>query len=677
MAYEDGYLKEVTFYDGTTTYTIPVWNLRLRAIPYHASGAVHLEYFYGKNVQRIQGFRIECEMDLNFSHNGTDNESWSDLLDDISNDVTWTIDFDPDNAGTRTGEFVMAESPVPLGANFSGHIRNRPMKTRWVSPDILADMPWFLGCEADPNPLSDLTDLLLHMPSTMSDSGGTLTEWPNTGSLGSGYNLGTVPAHAAGAPTVVTDGDLGDVIKFTATNQSIHSDTADDYTGLNLSTDTYEIWCVFMPDGTNGGNVWYWDLGTGQSTWNVVDGSTPGLSTTINNNERSSNVPDWVGAGGTWNVWRSIRVGGTSGNWTTNLNGVYVDSEDSSSTMSGVDGYHGMGDPFPVTSAALNLQIGMFKAVDGLLSKGRSREIYAYMRDTWNMSQVPADGTPVGALVGNPPSGDIHRSPFSFDATGGSTVDNQVGSVALGHGIYMDQENEVCYYMEGGTSIGRMKRMDFSGGERQYISTFNSPGGRNRGLAVDVAGNRCFVAGGSSTSGDTIWLCDALTENDGSWSEIFATGTYETEHTLYWHIPDQLLYFIDSLAATPSLRTITAAGASDTKIADLTAGKVYGYMFKDTTANILYFTNETDSTIEKYHLDTDTHSTAWHSPAGGVPKGLTMYDGQLYYFEDTTFKIWQVDVTTPGSRTELSDMSTHFGGSFAGDLGIQIFDTSL
>lgn len=193
-------------------------------------------------------------------------------------------------------------------------------------------------------------------------------------------------------------------------------------------------------------------------------------------------------------------------------------------------------------------------------------------------------------------------------------------------------------------------------------------------MTLDPVNGVMYVSSGASNGNyvdkHSVDVADAAV----AWTSVIPTGSYETYHTLEWNTIDSKLYFIDSLAGTPSLRKINGDGTGDTKVADLTAGKVYWYMKKDPDENVYYISNHTDGTIDKYDVDSDTLTAGWHTPT--YPTwGIDILNGFLYYVESTTNKVFKVDMTTPGSRTELADYAD--GGTSGAGIKVSVFDTRL
>jgi hypothetical protein len=248
---------------------------------------------------------------------------------------------------------------------------------------------------------------------------------------------------------------------------------------------------------------------------------------------------------------------------------------------------------------------------------------------------------------------------------------NGAGSIDLGYTIRKDDANGWVFYCEGGASTGRLWRADYDGGNRFLITTEDPTSNKNRGLALNLSANECYI----TNDGDGLRISKRsmdVADSGDAWTELIASGSYKMWQAIEYNPTDDLIYFIDSLAATPTLRTITPAGASDTLVKSLTAGKVYEYLCKDPDANVLYFTNATDNTIEKYDIDTDTHTTAWHTPTN-KSNGIDIQAGKIWYFEETTWKIFEVDLTSPGSKTEKGDNGV---ASDAGGLVVVVFDTT-
>ncbi|KKL50349.1 hypothetical protein LCGC14_2306350, partial [marine sediment metagenome] len=214
---------------------------------------------------------------------------------------------------------------------------------------------------------------------------------------------------------------------------------------------------------------------------------------------------------------------------------------------------------------------------------------------------------------------------------------------------------------------------DYTGSGPIKISDDSISLWRGRGVALNLIANEAYCS--SKDNGEKISKrsLDPADSAD-AWVEIFAAGTYEMWQAIEYNPSDGLIYFIDSLAATPTLRTITTAGSSDTLVKSLTAGKVYTHLMLDPDSNVLYFTNETDGTIEKYDIDTDTRTTSWHVPTN-TPRDLDIQGGKLWYIEDTTHFIYEVALSTPGSKTLKATDTIQFGSTSYGMVAI-VFDTT-
>lgn len=525
--------------------------------------------------------------------------------------------------------------------------------------------------------LGDINDLLLFLPSSMSDATGLMTEWINLGTEGATGDLTENGFFSVSAPAAVTTVPLiGKVSGLSSNNQAIGTLADQVCAAAGNSNDDSEMWILMKT--TSGGDVYgiiciFDDDGGGTSTsWGYTNAGGGGIFIfTTGNVSRFGSCPA-IYNDGEWHVFRTIH-NLSSDKITFEVDGYPLGSNDFTGSLSqvgavGATFVHG---PFNTGNSIIG-QVALMKMTEGFLSPGRDQEILAYLRDTWGVTSIPADGTAIIAITGSPLGADysLHSTVF---LAGVATAVFGVGTAgqAYGRSIRKDNVNEYIYYGEGG-SPGRMSRRDFNGGNFLRVTTTAPAGLKIHGLALNLSSNECYVTHDTDGIQISKHSLDPANAAD-AWTNLLGSGTYKIWQAIEYHPTDDLIYFIDSLAGTPTLRTITTAGASDTLVKSLTAGKVYGFLVKDPDANVLYFTNETDNTIEKYDIGTGFHTTSWHVPTN-KPNGIDVQAGKLWYFEETTDKIYEVILTTPGSKTELGSdtLASDWGG-----LAVIVFDTTI
>lgn len=519
------------------------------------------------------------------------------------------------------------------------------------------------------HPLFDPEDLLLYLPESIIESAGLLIEWTNLGSQGAIGDLTATFPVSDSPDGVTTDPVIGTVVGFTDNDQS--KSTA----GINVvdpivGDKDSEIWIVIktVASISDIGRICSFGFGGPSTGWTQVSDKFFMITGSIGRFTSPALYGD-----SSWHVFRSVHsLVGTKTDLVFAIDGYVLGSNDQlNGGLTRLDVEAFTIGPFD-TGNDVGFQFAAVKFTEGIFGQARVRAIYAYLRDTWELSGIPVDGTAVQAITGTPDGqANINRTPFLAGASS-SIMHNGASAIDLGRTIRKDDANGWIFYGEGG-ALGRLNRADYDGANQIFITTTQPTGTKSHGLALNLSANECYItndADGIRLSKHSLNVVDA----GDAWTELIASGTYKMWQAIEYNPNDDLIYFIDSLAATPTLRTITTAGASDTLVKSLTAGKVYGFLVKDPDANVLYFTNETDATIEKYDIGTDTHTTAWHTPTNR-PNGLDIQGGKLWYFEETTYKIYEVDLTTPGSKTEKGDASSLLPGD-AGGLVVVVFDTT-
>lgn len=669
------YLKRVLFRDSDGNgYVIPVTNLSVWYEPWHATGKTIVRYFHGKNSARIQGYQGFCEFDMNFGYQGEDDATLSAWLNAITTNTVMTIDFDPDiDPGQKTMIVILDDVRGSVGATHDTKIRNRRVTLKLIDPTIQATIPaWIVGTTpASIHSLFDAEDLLIYLPeSIVGGLGNPLTKWTNLGSQGTIGDLTTQSPGASGPPgEIKTDSNIGETVGFTADDQSKSTAGTNVVSPIDGDFDS-EMWIVVKVPST-GTISQICSFGQGGPTTNWLH-STDKFFFSTGSIARFTTCPP-IYEDGQWHVYRSIHnLVGSATSLAFLVDGYPLGFNDA---LSGgltrlADEAFWIG-PGQVTSNGFQYEFAMVKLTEGISDAARAKAIYAYLRDTWGITSIPADGTVTVAFTGDPlGAADINVTPFLVGAST-TILDNGGSTVDLGRCIRKDNNNEWIFYAEG-RSLGRLLRADYTGGNQLRITTTNPTGGSVHGIALNIVSNECYVT--HDTNGEQISLHSLdIADAAVAWTNLLGSGTYEIWQAIEYNPNDDLIYFIDSLAATPTLRTITTAGASDTLVKSLTAGKVYGFLVKDPDANVLYFTNETDATIEKYNIDTDTWTTSWHVPTNR-PNGLDIQGGKLWYFEETTGKIYEVTLTTPGSKT---DLGTDTLASDWGGLAVVVFDTTV
>ena len=512
------------------------------------------------------------------------------------------------------------------------------------------------------HPLFDPEDLILLLPDSITLDNGDLTLWTNLGSI---LTDGDLTQIIFGGDTL-SDGEniagIGDVAGVGVNNEDFGVSSVGIVPTIDGIDDDSEMWLIIRTTATGQtGEICGFH---GSTLWQIVGGK---FSFSVGGSERFGDCPS-IYDDSAFHVYRTIH--NLSNNvLVMTVDGYPLGSKSYSGAMSGMaTGTFHIGPH--ATGPATGMKYAAVKLLDGQLSQSRSRAIYAYLRDTWGITSIPADGTATVGITGSPYSNaDIQRVPFLAGSTQ-SIMHNGSSTNDFGTTIRKDDANEFIYFTEGHGARAKLLRSGYAGDDFIEVTTTHPISGLNQGLAINLVAEEAYVShrtNGSSISKHTMDPADFAV----AWTEILATGTYEMRFALEYHPANDLVYFIDSLAATPTLRSITTAGASDTLVKSLTAGKVYEYLTKDPDANVFYFTNSTDNTIEKYDLGTDTHTVAWHTPTN-KPNGIDIQNGKLWYLEETTGFIYEVALTTPGSKI---NKGTSGGGDWAG-LIVVVFDTT-
>lgn len=521
------------------------------------------------------------------------------------------------------------------------------------------------------HPLFDPEDLLLYLPeSIVGTIGEFLQQWTNLGSQGSiGDLTATVPGSTSPGE-IKTDPNIGNTVGFTDNNESKSTAGINVVSPIDGDFDS-EMWIIIQTSASVSDVGIICSFGTGGPTTSWTQAGDKFFMTTGSITRFSSPA---IFGDSSWHVFRSIHnlvstqtflnfcVDGYALGQNGILNGGLTRIGDEAFAVGPVN-----------TGVDFDHEFALVKMTEGRFGASRAREIYAYLRDVWKISTIPADGTVISIMTGHVESGDINMTPTLTGATTTFTLYNLSSTFNLGRCLRKDVENELVYFLEGGGSRARLRRIDFTGSNPIAISDASISLWRGRGVALNLSANEGYFSSkdnGEKISKRSLDPADSAEE----WVEIFAAGTYEMWQAIEYNPSDGLIYFIDSLAATPTLRTITIAGASDTLVKSLTAGKIYTHLMLDPDANVLYFSNETDGTIEKYDIDTDTRTTSWHVPTN-TPRDLDIQGGKLWYIEDTTHFTYEVALSTPGSKTLKATDSIQFGSTSYGMVAI-VFDTT-
>ena len=517
--------------------------------------------------------------------------------------------------------------------------------------------------------LFDPESLLLYLPeSIVGGEGNPLTEWTNLGTVGADGDLDTATPGQTKPGAISSDPTMGLTVGFTDNQQAIQTLAGGILPTIEDDKDS-ELWILFkVAPALSPGSIIGFGVDFGRAGWVQVNDYFS-FGTGGSNRFLSEAIFD----DSDWHVYRTIH------NLVSTQN--YLDFHVDGYALGKHEGLNGglgnMDDefvlgPFNTGNADSGFEYAMIKMADGRYPGSRARAIYGYLRDTWGISNIPADGTVIGVMTGHVGGGDINVTATLTGSTDTYGTLKRSNSFGLGRCLRKDVENEQVYFLEGGASRAKLWRIDFTGSNPIEISDMSIPNTLGRGVALNLIGQEAYCT--SQDNGKKITK-RSLDPDDSAdlWVEILAAGTYEMWQAIEYNPSDGLIYFIDSLAATPTLRTITTTGASDTLVKSLTAGKVYSYLMLDPDANVLYFSNDTDATIDKYDIDTDTLTTSWHVPTN-TPRGLDIQGGKLWYIENVTYNVYEVALDTPGSKTLKATDDIQWDE--ADGLAVIVFDTT-
>lgn len=145
MAWND-YNTEVTVTANSNTYTIPVWALDLKVVPWTGNSTYAIELFDGRYKNRIEGYRLVAEFKW-AQLKQVDHALFGDMIEDIATEGCATIDFDPNDApGIRVATFVLTDASNIINAIFEGRVRMRPGVMAFISKIVYSTVPaWVTG----------------------------------------------------------------------------------------------------------------------------------------------------------------------------------------------------------------------------------------------------------------------------------------------------------------------------------------------------------------------------------------------------------------------------------------------------------------------------------------------------------------------------------------------------
>lgn len=144
MANFTTFLPAIKLTANSNSYTLPIWNLSIAAIPYSGSGQIAQENFDGSITQRIDGWILQCSFSM--TPKVTDNPLIGSILNDIEAGGSVVVDFDPvDDPGNKAGTFALSDGSRAIVADFRGHVRNRPISVSLIGTSVLSAIPDWIG----------------------------------------------------------------------------------------------------------------------------------------------------------------------------------------------------------------------------------------------------------------------------------------------------------------------------------------------------------------------------------------------------------------------------------------------------------------------------------------------------------------------------------------------------
>jgi len=374
MAYTS-YHTRVQFTANSNVYTIPIWALRISAVPYSGLGTTTVRLFDGRNKQRVDGWLLRAEFDWP-QLKASDHDNFTNLVNDIVAAGTVDIDFDPDdNLGQKVATFVAEDLGDMIQALFRGRVRRRPAAAQFIGSNVLSEVPdWILGGTFD---FSDADDIYLFTAGSIVSSGGTVSAW--TDLSGNGETLDT-QSQAAAAP-VLSAINGQNSIKFNNSSDNLWSTN----TGRAFSTDPDDdayLWIVMLlPNAGNG--IWY--DGTNPSGLQL---NRDGLGKAAINNGGSNVLVSTTSIDDGNPHIIELKMEGSSDNWELWIDGTQEDTEVVATSIStSSSGRRRAGDfADAVTNGAENLELSFVKAMSSIPDAARLSAIRAELASMYGIT---------------------------------------------------------------------------------------------------------------------------------------------------------------------------------------------------------------------------------------------------------------------------------------------------
>lgn len=143
------FLKAVKLTVSGTDYTVPIWDMRVKTIPFSGGVGPAVELADGGRKQDVRKWHIQVDLSVEFGIDESKNCDSTTAIHNALQATNFTLDLDPtDNPGTRVLTVVIKDATDFLQTQFTGKVRNRAFRVSFITetPYDTGSIPsWIAG----------------------------------------------------------------------------------------------------------------------------------------------------------------------------------------------------------------------------------------------------------------------------------------------------------------------------------------------------------------------------------------------------------------------------------------------------------------------------------------------------------------------------------------------------
>ena len=190
------YIKSVKLTVNAVDYTIPVWDLSVRAQSWVGSETIAQQAPDGSWRQKMDGWHIFVDFSGDFAWGTSANADATTAIESLYNVGSGTLDLDPvDDPGVKVLTVVPREGNSPAEAVFNSKIRNRPQSISLVTQTLQASIPTWLTGVGDELTAASVTgagtEILLIGGRGVTQSSGDITAWADQSGNANDFSTGS------------------------------------------------------------------------------------------------------------------------------------------------------------------------------------------------------------------------------------------------------------------------------------------------------------------------------------------------------------------------------------------------------------------------------------------------------------------------------------------------------